>query len=68
MPAPDSQKKEYRGITLTAIAAKIYNLMLLNRIRPKIDPVLRKTKPVPHKPINLRTNTHRQTYLGRHKI
>ena len=34
--------KNYRGIALTAIAAKIYNLMLLNRIRPEIDPVLRK--------------------------
>ena len=61
--------KNYRGITLTAIPAKIYNLMLLNRIRPKIDSVLRKKpKRVPHKPINLGTNTHHQTYLGRHKI
>ena len=34
--------KNYKGITLTAIAAKIYNLMLLNRIRPEIDPILRK--------------------------
>jgi exonuclease III len=34
----------YRGITLTAIAAKIYNLLLLNRIRPKIDPILRKNQ------------------------
>ena len=32
----------YRGITLTAIAAKIFNLMLLNRIRPHVDPLLRK--------------------------
>ena len=29
---------------MTAIPAKIYNLMLLNRIRPKIDPVLRKNQ------------------------
>ena len=36
--------KNYRGITLTAIPAKIYNLMLLNRIRPKINPVLRKNQ------------------------
>ena len=36
--------KNYRGITLTAIAAKIYNLMLLNRIRPEIDPILRKNQ------------------------
>ena len=56
--------KNYRGITLTAIAAKIYNLMLLKRRRPNINPVLRKKpKQVPHKPINLRTNTHHQMYL-----
>ena len=36
--------KNYRGITLTPIAAKIYNLMLLNRLRPVIDPVLRKNQ------------------------
>ena len=36
--------KNYRGITLTPIAAKIYNLMLLNRIRPVIDPILRKNQ------------------------
>ena len=32
----------YIGITLTAISAKIYKLMLLNRIRPEIDPILRR--------------------------
>ena len=37
-------QKNYRVITLTAIAAKIYNLMLLNRIRPEIDPILRKNQ------------------------
>lgn len=31
----------YRGITLTAVAAKIYNRMLLNRLKPHIDPRLR---------------------------
>ena len=36
--------KNYRGITLTAIAVKIYNLMLLNRIRPEIDPILRQNQ------------------------
>ena len=36
--------KNYRGITLTAISAKIYNLMLLNRIRPAVDPLLRKNQ------------------------
>ena len=39
-----SQAKNYRGITLTSIAATIYNLMLLNRIRPEIDPILRKNQ------------------------
>ena len=34
--------ENYRGITLTPIAAKIYNLLISNRIRPKIDPILRK--------------------------
>ena len=29
--------KNYRGITLTSIAAKIYNALLQNRIEPKID-------------------------------
>ena len=36
--------KNYRGISLTEIAAKIYNLMLLNRIIPEIDPILRKNQ------------------------
>ena len=31
----------YRGISLTVIAAKIYNKMLLERIRPHLDPLLR---------------------------
>ena len=39
-----SLAKNYRGITLTAISAKIYNLLLLNRIRPEIDPILRKNQ------------------------
>ena len=34
----------YRGITLTPIAAKIYNLMILNRIRPYVDPIMRKNQ------------------------
>ena len=34
--------KNYRGITLTSIAAKIYNDPLRNRIEPKIDNILRK--------------------------
>eukprot|EP00794_Sanderia_malayensis_P001285 gene1285-1417_t len=34
----------YRGISLICIAAKIYNKLLLNRIRPHIDPILRKNQ------------------------
>ena len=36
--------ENYRGITLISIAAKIYNLMLLNRIQPSIETVLRRNQ------------------------
>ena len=36
--------KNYRGITLTSIAVKIYNALLRNRIEPKIDHILRKNQ------------------------
>ena len=36
-----SQMTNYRGITLMSIAAKVYNKILLNRIRPHVDPTLR---------------------------
>ena len=36
--------KNYRGITLTSIEAKIYNALLRNRIEPKIDNILRKNQ------------------------
>ena len=36
--------KNYRGITLTSIAAKIYNALLRNRIQPKINNILRKNQ------------------------
>ena len=36
--------KNYRGITLTFIAAKIYNTLLRNCIEPKIDNILRKNQ------------------------
>ena len=36
--------KNYRGITLTSIAAKIYNALLQNRIEPKIDNMLTKNQ------------------------
>ena len=35
------QAKNYRGITLTVTASKIYNKMLLFRIRPQLEPILR---------------------------
>ena len=36
-----SSPSNYRGITLSPIAAKIYNSMLLNRLIPYVDPILR---------------------------
>ena len=36
--------KNYRGITLTSIAAKTYNALLRNRIVPQIDKILRKNQ------------------------
>ena len=36
--------KNYWGITLTSIAAKIYNALLHNRIQPKIEKILRKNQ------------------------
>ena len=36
--------KNYRGITLTSIAAKIYNVQQWNRLEPKIDNILRKNQ------------------------
>ena len=36
--------KNYRGITLTSIATKIYNALLRNRIEPKINNILRKNQ------------------------
>ena len=40
-----SQMTNYRGISLLSIAAKVYNKILLNRIRDHVDPILRKTRP-----------------------
>ena len=40
--------KNYRGITLTSIAAKIYNALQRNRIEPKIDNI-QKPKWLPKK-------------------
>ena len=34
----------YRGIFLLSIAAKIYNKLILNRLRPALEPILRKNQ------------------------
>ena len=36
--------KNYRGITLTSISAKIYNKLLLNRIQPELEKIMRKNQ------------------------
>jgi len=36
-----SQTSNYRGIALTSLVSKLINRMILNRIRPAIDPLLR---------------------------
>ena len=41
---PEGLAKNYRGITLTSIAAKIYNALLRNCKEPKIDNILRKNQ------------------------
>ena len=45
VPLPKSgdltKSDNYRGISLTSIMAKTYNCMILNRIRPVLDPLLR---------------------------
>ena len=38
--------KNYRGISLLPIAVKIYNKLILNRLRPKLEPILHKIKMV----------------------
>ena len=38
------EDKNYEGITLTSIVAKIYNVLLHNRIEPKIDNIHRKNQ------------------------
>lgn len=39
-----SKPDNYRGISLTCIIAKVYNCMILNRIRQAIDPHLRENQ------------------------
>ena len=39
-----SQMANYRGISLMSVAAKLYNRLLLERLRPIVDPILRKNQ------------------------
>ena len=43
----------YRDITLTSIAAKVYNVLLLSRIEPEIN------KKIPENPNGFRRKHHR---------
>ena len=54
--------KDYISITLTAIAAKVYNVMLLNRIRPK-ENSLEKSEQFSEKSIQIFSNSifHRRS-------
>jgi exonuclease III len=36
--------ENYRGISLTSIAAKVYNKLILNRLVPALNPILRKNQ------------------------
>ena len=38
------QTNNYRGITLTSIAAKIYNALLFNRIQPEMEKIGRRNQ------------------------
>ena len=44
------------------------NIMILNRIRPKIDPTEKKLKWFPNKEINDRKNVNYSTYTKRGKV
>lgn len=39
-----TKASNYRGISLTSIAAKIFNKLILNRCRPHVEPVLRQNQ------------------------
>ena len=36
--------KNYRGVTFTSTAVKIYNALLRNRVEPKIENILKKNQ------------------------
>ena len=39
-----SKTSNYRGLTFTSIAAKVYNAPLLNRIKPEIEKILKRNQ------------------------
>lgn len=61
-----SVTQNYRGIVLTPIAAKIYNRMLLNRIRPHMDPPY-KPKRISNRQVKSCSDTEPEKISGRHK-
>ena len=56
--------KNYWGITLTSIAAKIYNAQLRNRIEPKIEKILTKYGFRRNRPTTSQILTARQILEG----
>ena len=42
LPARHDDDDDDRGITLTTVAAKVYNVLLLNHIRPEAEKILGK--------------------------
>ena len=70
MPAPNPQKRqphdhqELPQNNIDSNCSKDLQPDAPKKEKTNINPVLRKKpKQVPHKPINLRTNTHHQMYL-----
>ena len=58
--------KNYGGITLTSVAAKIYNALLRNCIEPKIEKILTKNQNIfrRNQSMTLQTMTIRQILIG----
>ena len=54
-----SELQNYRGIELVPTAVKVYNKMLLNRIRPQLDsPLCTNSKWFPIRQVNSFPNTY----------
>ena len=74
MPAPNPQKRQPRDHqelprnNIDSNCSKDLQPDAPKQIKTQTRPSLeKKPKRVPHKPINLRTKTHHQMYLGGHK-